>query len=288
METLSAEIVRGLLESSADSEIQHSAGHTPLETVMAVAPFDSLILQILQNAKSCITKAENEFEPAEGSNELQDTEQSGPIPSTSLNATPWERCFGADMLSSAGIQVDDPCEKVVPAMLRRYDIDGDWREYALHMIHDGEEECLSPWDKPLFLFEELEKKIGSPMLMLRRHGPAARSLDPASLVSSSQDERPFKCAHCPQSFRRVHDLRRHTRIHLVEKRFRCEYCERSFARENALKVSSVQCIAQSQFVQSEYRTTCLERVGGIPHSLVLTRMSRTITKLAATRFQLIV
>ena len=51
-----------------------------------------------------------------------------------------------------------------------------------------------------------------------------------------QQERPFKCDVCPQSFNRNHDLKRHKRIHLAVKPFPCDNCEKSFSRKDALKV----------------------------------------------------
>ncbi|KAI9809252.1 MAG: hypothetical protein M1825_002543 [Sarcosagium campestre] len=50
-----------------------------------------------------------------------------------------------------------------------------------------------------------------------------------------QNDRPFRCDQCPQSFNRNHDLKRHKRIHLAVKPFPCEFCEKSFSRKDALK-----------------------------------------------------
>lgn len=58
--------------------------------------------------------------------------------------------------------------------------------------------------------------------------------DPAPL--QVQNDRPFKCDECPQSFNRNHDLKRHKRIHLAVKPFPCLYCDKSFSRKDALKV----------------------------------------------------
>jgi uncharacterized Zn-finger protein len=55
------------------------------------------------------------------------------------------------------------------------------------------------------------------------------------LVVNNQD-RPFKCDQCPQSFNRNHDLKRHKRIHLAVKPFPCPSCDKSFSRKDALKV----------------------------------------------------
>ena len=52
----------------------------------------------------------------------------------------------------------------------------------------------------------------------------------------ANQERPFKCDTCPQSFNRNHDLKRHKRIHLAVKPFPCKHCDKSFSRKDALKV----------------------------------------------------
>merc|ERR1712093_616938 len=53
--------------------------------------------------------------------------------------------------------------------------------------------------------------------------------------SSPQNDRPFRCDQCPQSFNRNHDLKRHKRIHLAVKPFPCGHCDKSFSRKDALK-----------------------------------------------------
>jgi Zinc finger, C2H2 type len=54
---------------------------------------------------------------------------------------------------------------------------------------------------------------------------------------AAQNDRPFRCDSCPQSFHRNHDLKRHKRIHLAVKPFPCKHCDKSFSRKDALKVS---------------------------------------------------
>jgi uncharacterized CHY-type Zn-finger protein len=54
--------------------------------------------------------------------------------------------------------------------------------------------------------------------------------------SNQQNDRPFRCDQCPQSFNRNHDLKRHKRIHLAVKPFPCGHCDKSFSRKDALKV----------------------------------------------------
>lgn len=56
---------------------------------------------------------------------------------------------------------------------------------------------------------------------------------------NAQNDRPFRCDQCPQSFNRNHDLKRHKRIHLAVKPFPCGHCEKSFSRKDALKVRTV-------------------------------------------------
>ncbi|KAI1824339.1 hypothetical protein F4861DRAFT_265908 [Xylaria intraflava] len=51
----------------------------------------------------------------------------------------------------------------------------------------------------------------------------------------SQQDRPYRCDTCPQSFNRNHDLKRHKRIHLAVKPYPCEYCDKAFSRKDALK-----------------------------------------------------
>ncbi|RMZ87690.1 hypothetical protein DV736_g5079, partial [Chaetothyriales sp. CBS 134916] len=56
-----------------------------------------------------------------------------------------------------------------------------------------------------------------------------------SPVQNPQNDRPFRCDSCPQSFHRNHDLKRHKRIHLAVKPFPCKHCDKSFSRKDALK-----------------------------------------------------
>lgn len=62
--------------------------------------------------------------------------------------------------------------------------------------------------------------------------------------SSPQNDRPFRCDQCPQSFNRNHDLKRHKRIHLAVKPFPCGHCDKSFSRKDALKVRKLSILWQ--------------------------------------------
>ncbi|KAL2017046.1 hypothetical protein VTK56DRAFT_2658 [Thermocarpiscus australiensis] len=56
-----------------------------------------------------------------------------------------------------------------------------------------------------------------------------------SRAPSQQQDRPFKCDQCPQSFNRNHDLKRHKRIHMAIKPYPCTFCDKRFSRKDALK-----------------------------------------------------
>lgn len=62
----------------------------------------------------------------------------------------------------------------------------------------------------------------------------------APMYGQQENNRPFKCDQCPQTFNRNHDLKRHKRIHLALKPYPCGHCEKSFFRKDALKVRSLE------------------------------------------------
>ncbi|KAK4505478.1 hypothetical protein PRZ48_003441 [Zasmidium cellare] len=62
------------------------------------------------------------------------------------------------------------------------------------------------------------------------YGYHSQELDP-------QNDRPFRCDQCPQTFNRNHDLKRHKRIHLASRPFPCGHCGKSFSLRDALKPS---------------------------------------------------
>lgn len=65
--------------------------------------------------------------------------------------------------------MDDPCYKVLPAALKRYNIQADWQHYALYIVYGDQERCLALDEKPLILFKQLDKEGKKPTFMLRRH-----------------------------------------------------------------------------------------------------------------------
>lgn len=76
---------------------------------------------------------------------------------------------GVEIFKSFRVSMEDPCEKVLPAALKKYNIHADWRQYALYIVYGDQERCLGLREKPLILFKQLDKEGRKPMFMLRRH-----------------------------------------------------------------------------------------------------------------------
>ncbi|KAK6350224.1 Adaptor for signal transduction [Orbilia brochopaga] len=74
-----------------------------------------------------------------------------------------------EIFKSFRVSMDDPCYKVLPAALKRYNIQADWQHYALYIVYGDQERCLGYDEKPLILFKQLDKEGKKPMFMLRRH-----------------------------------------------------------------------------------------------------------------------
>lgn len=74
-----------------------------------------------------------------------------------------------DQFKSFRVNLDDPCSKVLPAALKKYKIQSDWREYSLFICYADQERCMGLDEKPLLVFQELQKANKSPVFMLRKH-----------------------------------------------------------------------------------------------------------------------
>ncbi|MCJ1248300.1 Adaptor for signal transduction [Trapelia coarctata] len=66
------------------------------------------------------------------------------------------------------VSMTDPCYKVLPAVLKKYSIDADWRDYALYIVYEGKERYIGLEEKPLLLFKALSREGRDPMFMPRR------------------------------------------------------------------------------------------------------------------------
>lgn len=96
--------------------------------------------------------------------QLQQAQQQQPEETSTSGAGP-----GVEIFKSFRVSMEDPCEKVLPAALKKYNINADWRQYALYIVYGDQERCLGLREKPLILFKQLDKEGRKPMFMLRRH-----------------------------------------------------------------------------------------------------------------------
>lgn len=107
------------------------------------------------------------------------TQSSRPDPSPRAESRVESRAGGenpsVEIFKSFRVSMDDPCHKVLPAALKKYNIVGDWKQYALYIVYGDQERCLGLEERPLILFKQLEKEGRKPMFMLRKH---IHSVDP--------------------------------------------------------------------------------------------------------------
>ncbi|KAG9233781.1 BcSTE50, mitogen-activated protein kinase [Amylocarpus encephaloides] len=73
-----------------------------------------------------------------------------------------------EIFKSFRVSMEDPCYKVLPAALKKYNINAPWEQYALYIVFGDQERCLGMDEKPLILFKQLDKEGKKPMFMLRK------------------------------------------------------------------------------------------------------------------------
>lgn len=78
-----------------------------------------------------------------------------------------------EIFKSFRVSMEDPCYKVLPAALKKYNINAPWEQYALYIVYGDNERCLGMDEKPLILFKQLDKEGKKPMFMLRKISPGA-------------------------------------------------------------------------------------------------------------------
>ncbi|EZF23352.1 hypothetical protein H112_04056 [Trichophyton rubrum D6] len=105
----------------------------------------------------------------QSSNNTQNSSDSGP---------------SVEIFKSFRVSMDDPCYKVLPAALKKYNIHEDWRLYALYIVYGDQERCLALEEKPLILFKQLDKDGRKPMFMLRRQTQMVDGQVPGIYTSS--------------------------------------------------------------------------------------------------------
>ena len=72
-------------------------------------------------------------------------------------------------MKSFRVSMEEPCYKVLPVALKKYQIQDDPAQYSLYIVHGDEERCLGMEEKPLILFKQLANDGKKPMFMLRKH-----------------------------------------------------------------------------------------------------------------------
>jgi len=135
----------------------------------------------------------NENESYQASNYSRDSTKPAPLrraqtpaPDTPAGASG----ASVEIFKSFRVSMEDPCYKVLPAALKKYNINAPWEQYALYIVYGDKERCLGMDEKPLILFKQLDKEGKKPMFMLRKvtpnpdsqvgDGPGSAGLDPRS------------------------------------------------------------------------------------------------------------
>jgi Ras association (RalGDS/AF-6) domain len=91
------------------------------------------------------------------------------------------------------VGLEDPCFKVLPAALRKFNIDADCRGYALYIVCGDQEICVALDEKPLAMFKDLDRAGKDPRFMLRRLHDSVNKLEhpapqePTSAFMASYD-----------------------------------------------------------------------------------------------------
>ncbi|KAK7393923.1 Mitogen-activated protein kinase adapter protein MST50 [Neonectria punicea] len=85
-----------------------------------------------------------------------------------------------EIFKSFRVSMEDPCYKVLPAALKKYQINAPWDQYALYIVYGDQERCLGLEEKPLILFKQLDKEGKKPMFMLRKTTAAPAEGEPGS------------------------------------------------------------------------------------------------------------
>lgn len=109
--------------------------------------------------------------------------------------TPGSSSASVEIFKSFRVSMDDPCYKVLPAALKKYQINAPWDQYALYIVYGDQERCLGLDEKPLILFKQLDKEGKKPMFMLRKtntaqvdtDGPGSAGLNSGTVRGATYD-----------------------------------------------------------------------------------------------------
>lgn len=123
----------------------------------------------------------NDNDQYQGSAYSRDSTKPAPLRRTQTPApdTPAGRADSAsvEIFKSFRVSMEDPCYKVLPAALKKYNINAPWEQYALYIVYGDKERCLGMDEKPLILFKQLDKEGKKPMFMLRKISPNGETSD---------------------------------------------------------------------------------------------------------------
>ena len=108
---------------------------------------------------------------------------------TPVPDTPSTSNASVEIFKSFRVSMDDPCHKVLPAALKKYQINAPWDQYALYIVYGDQERCLGMDEKPLILFKQLDKEGKKPMFMLRKTTSAQADSEPGSAGIGSSSGR---------------------------------------------------------------------------------------------------
>ncbi|GAA94076.1 uncharacterized protein L969DRAFT_96656 [Mixia osmundae IAM 14324] len=112
------------------------------------------------------------------------------------------------------VTLEDPCYRVLPAALKKYNINDDWRDYALFICYGSNEKCLSYDDKPLLLFQKLKESGQKPCFLLRHIRDIKSPIAVAAAKHAARMEKRAKDGQTTTSTATAHkDYTRNTRLH---------------------------------------------------------------------------
>jgi Ras association (RalGDS/AF-6) domain len=79
-----------------------------------------------------------------------------------------QNAASVETFKSFRVSMEDPCYKVLPAALKKYNINAPWEHYSLYIVYDDQERYIQLDEKPLIMFKQLDKEGKKPMFMLRK------------------------------------------------------------------------------------------------------------------------
>jgi hypothetical protein len=122
-------------------------------------------------ARSTFERNDDQYQPSTYSRDSQKPAPSRRGAQTPSLDTPSSN-GSVEIFKSFRVSMEDPCYKVLPAALKKYNINAPWEQYALYIVYGDKERCLGMEEKPLILFKQLDKEGKKPMFMLRKISPS--------------------------------------------------------------------------------------------------------------------